>query len=75
MHWTEHPIMLVARGRGEDGTEFSPFASVLGTAEAERCQAGHVALPAPSVPLAERGRVDASGHAIAGRSPLGERAR
>ena len=43
--------MLVARGRGEDGTEFSPFASVLGAAEAERCQAGHVALPAPSVPI------------------------
>ena len=43
--------MLVARGRGEDGTEFSPFASVLGAAEAERCQAGHVALPAPSIPI------------------------
>jgi len=37
--------MLASRGRGEDGTEFSPFASVLGAAEAERCQAGHVALP------------------------------
>jgi len=38
--------MLVNHGRGEDGTEFSPFASVLGPVEAERCQAGHVALPA-----------------------------
>ena len=42
--------MLVSRGRGEDGTEFSPFASVLGPAKAERCQAGHVALPAPFNP-------------------------
>jgi len=30
---------------GEDGAEFSPFASVLGQVEAERCQAGHVSLP------------------------------
>jgi hypothetical protein len=39
--------MLASRGWGEDGTEFSPFASVLGTAGAERCQAGH-APPRPS---------------------------
>ena len=50
----KHKTMLVACGRGEDGTEFSPFASVLGAAEAERCQAGHVALPAPSVPISDR---------------------
>ena len=43
--------MLASRGRGEDGTEFLPFASVLGQAGAERCQAGHVALPAlPNMP-------------------------
>lgn len=43
--------MLASRGRGEDGTEFLPFASVLGQAGAERCQAGHVALPAlPNLP-------------------------
>jgi len=50
----KHKTMLVACGRGEDGTEFSPFASVLGAAEAERCQAGHVALPAllrPEAPI------------------------
>ena len=38
--------MLINRGWGEDGTEFSPFSSVSGAAEAERCQAGHVTLPA-----------------------------
>lgn len=38
--------MLINRGWGEDGTEFSPFFSVSGAAEAERCQAGHVTLPA-----------------------------
>jgi hypothetical protein len=43
---TQYGNMLVNCGWGEDGTEFSPFASVLGPAEAERCQAGHVALPA-----------------------------
>jgi hypothetical protein len=36
---TLHGTMLGNRGRGEDGTEFSPFASVLGSAGAERCQA------------------------------------
>ena len=47
LHWDKHKTMLMSR-RGEDGTEFSPFASVLGSAGAERCQAGHVALPALS---------------------------
>jgi hypothetical protein len=37
-------------GGGEDGTEVSPFAFVLGPAGAERCQAGHVALPALLLP-------------------------
>jgi hypothetical protein len=47
-----------SRGRGEDGTEFSPFASVLGPAGAERCQAGHVALPA----LRPRSSLPSFGH-------------
>jgi|SRR5579864_9176761 hypothetical protein len=53
LHSDEYKTMLVNRGRGEDGTEFSPFASVLDPAGAERCQAGHVALPAlrPRSPL------------------------
>ena len=53
LHRDEYKTILVNRGRGEDGTEFSPFASVLGPAGAERCQAGHVALPAlrPRSPL------------------------
>jgi hypothetical protein len=53
LHRGEYKTILVNRGRGEDGTEFSPFASVLGPVGAERCQAGHVALPAlrPRSPL------------------------
>jgi hypothetical protein len=51
--------MLASRGWGEDGTEFSPFASVLGTAGAERCQAGQ---PLPA--LAQSARKLSLMHAV-----------
>lgn len=38
--------MLGSRGWGKDGTEFLPFASVLGATGAERCQVAHVPFPA-----------------------------
>src|SRR5258705_3140981 len=69
---TQYGNMLVNCGWGEDGTAFSPFASVLGPAEAERCQAGHVALPAlprPEVPFYAHPRSKAP-HATTGGKQL-----
>src|SRR4029077_11707981 len=66
---TQYGNMLVNCGWGEDGTEFSPFASVVAPAEAERCQAGHVALPAlprPGVPFYAHPRSKAPPHATTG---------